>query len=357
MTTVSNYEPCLDYKVPFDDTGESKNTIKIYADRRTNFYMRVLGGNSAEELFFTIKDFEHKADTYGIDDDEKLLKFPTILGASARTKWRAMLRDLGPNPFPGPRTRHDPDQTTPWEKARLAFIQYWVEDPRARETILASFIDNSRRFIKPAEVEVRDHEDRISLICDYIDMLEKDKILDRQERTNIFFNTFPRSWKEEFQDTAKDIATASTRVVREYMTRKKKKLDREHTSNERKKEKKEKKTQSKSKEACKIHGANCGHSWSECRRNPRNGGRGSGRGRGRFGGRGRGFGGRGFGRGYNNNDSNSQYSGRNYQRNNNQQGQNYYNDDNSTIHTKDGYFQNGMPPPPPASGRWVFQHE
>ena len=204
MTTVNIYEPCLSYEVPFDDTGESKDTRKIYVGNR-NFYMRVLRGNSTEELLFTIKDFEHKAEIYTINAANKVNQFKKILGPSALHKWANMERARA-NPI---------DRHTPWLEVRRDFIRHWVEDPNARATLLASFIDGTKRFRKPTDTEVNDHEERITIICDYIDMLADGNTADltERERTNIFFNTFPKSWQEAFQETARDLTTATTRQI------------------------------------------------------------------------------------------------------------------------------------------------
>ena len=54
-------------------------------------------------------------------------------------------------------------------------------------------------YMKPKEVEVEDHADRIDTICTYIDLLPgHHNILTDMEKKSLLFNSFPKIWRLEF---------------------------------------------------------------------------------------------------------------------------------------------------------------
>ena len=250
-----------------------------------------------------------------------------------------------------------------FSEAMDRFVLHIAEDPHAKESVIAAFGDN-KTFLKPADVSVREHQERIAVLCHYVNQLPGTRgKLTPAERRNIFFNTFPKTWRDAFRKTAHDVTTCSVQTIKEWMTIKKDDMDREY--NKKKKEKESKKNEKKpmkkgkqnSSDICKIHG---GHKWKYCKLNPRSpnfdqqaydrhqankqGGRGFGRGFGRGGGRGgRGFhGGRGFGRG----PPREQYYQQEYP------DQSYSNGPPSTIHTDQQSYATHSYNPPPSRGNW-----
>ena len=199
MTTVSSYEPCFVYETPFDTKRDDK--VKLYTpvpndpNRTTSDYVRRLTGTSVEEVCFTIRIFENHVKNMGLPIAQYIRKFIHILGPTPRSKWNTMVAGLGNPPFPY--------TSAGWVAAKHAFLEVFTEDPDARETVLAVFHDNSM-FAKQAETTVTEHETRITELCDYIDMLPRDAnvpALSAIKRRNLFFNTFPKGWREEFKDT------------------------------------------------------------------------------------------------------------------------------------------------------------
>ena len=50
-----------------------------------------------------------------------------------------------------------------WEAAKKSWIENWVADTTAKETILYSWSSN-KKYAKPAEENIPDHQARISMI-------------------------------------------------------------------------------------------------------------------------------------------------------------------------------------------------
>ena len=81
------------------------------------------------------------------------------MGTAPRAVWNVLLINRLGGPF-------DPDE---WEEAKEEFIQRYTEDENARDTVLAAFTTGD--FIKPPEIEVKDHHTRITEVNSYIKML------------------------------------------------------------------------------------------------------------------------------------------------------------------------------------------
>ena len=314
MATVSNYEPCLSLKAPFDPSSDDK--VKIYTPipggegRTASDYIRKLTGTSVEEVCYTIRIFEDHVKNMSLPINQYIRKFVTLLGPTPRSKWNAMVAN---------RATAFPATSAGWASAKHAYLEVFTEDPDARETLLATFYDNST-FAKQSETSVADHEVRISELCDYIDMLPRPANVDNLssiKRRNLFYNTFPKTWREEYARCNTMTSETTQQQIKEYMYRKKRSADKDHQRN--KKDNGQKQDQKKHGKGgkgkggkpreggaiCRIHG---GHLWKDCYQNPKNKdspynmGRGGGRGYFNNGGRGRGGrGGRGYqGRGFNN---------------------------------------------------------
>ena len=69
--------------------------------------------------------------------------------------------------------------------------------------------------MKPTEMDVIPHQRRIKELCNYVDMLPGDRTttLTKDERRNIFFNTFPKTWRDAFKITAHDVTTSSIKTI------------------------------------------------------------------------------------------------------------------------------------------------
>jgi hypothetical protein len=355
MTTISKYESSLTYKPSFNANEERVNK-KIYVtvdDQTKSQYMRMCMGTSPEEVLFTIRSFKNTVLDMGLEltDKQALPTFLSVLGSNPRQLYSDMVEEL-------PRSNR-PAFNGDFKPATEAFIKAIVEDPKAKESVLIAFADG-KTFAKPMDVEVKKHYERIMELCYFVDLLPGDRQepLHREEKRNIFFNTFPKSWRDEFKQSAHDITTSTVQSIKEWMQGKKEVKDKEHSKKRKAKDNdsKDKKSNKKGKKSganniCSIHG---GHPWKDCKLNRRSknfnqaaydrhqqsGGRGFQGGRGYHGGRGfQGRGGRGFqGRGYQPRD---QY----YQHHHPPQQEQYQNGPPSSIHTDQSHAASSYHPP------------
>ena len=56
---------------------------------------------------------------------------------------------------------------------------------------------SNKKYAKPSEENITDHRARISMICNHIDMLPGNRrFLTSNEKKNLFYNSFPESWKK-----------------------------------------------------------------------------------------------------------------------------------------------------------------
>ena len=147
-------------------------------------------------------------------------------------------------------------------------------------------------FIKPAEASVRDHYTRVMELCSYIQMLPSDineQPLTINQKRNVFFNTFPKTWRAEYRSSAHDISEATILQVKTYMALKKLDMDKSYKKRKYKKDQKDK-TKSGEKRRRSEGGRGRGgrrgrgagpdskcmkhpdgnHLWKDCRLNPRN---------------------------------------------------------------------------------------
>ena len=372
MTTLTKYQPALTYEAAFDITDVVTQRLYVTVKRGNatttkNQYVRTCMGTTPEEVLYTVILFKNTASNLGqkLDDKEALPGFLTILGPSPRAVYQEMLNDKNLD--------EGTDLTDPFagnfEAAIKAFIATIVEDPQAKESTLAAFGDG-RSFVKPTDTSVKDHHERIVMLCNYVDLLPgtRESKLTRDEKRNIFFNSFPSSWKESFKRSAHDVTTSTVQTIKEWMSMQKRDADKDHQKRKKERERKDKDKKVAKKgdqsggSVCRIHG---GHKWKVCRLNPRspnfdqaaldrhranNGGRGfqnRGRGGRGFQNSGRGFQGRGSqGRG----PPRDQY----YQQHNNYHQDQYSNGPPTTINTDQQSYAASCYPagPPPQSGSW-----
>ena len=85
-------------------------------------------------------------------------------------------------------------------------------------------------FVKPTDTSVKDHHERIVMLCNYLDLLPgtRESKLTRDEKRNIFFNSFPSSWKESFKRSAHDVTTSTVQTIKEWMSMQKRDVDKDH---------------------------------------------------------------------------------------------------------------------------------
>ena len=111
-----------------------------------------------------------------------------------------------------------------WESAKKAWIENWVADTTAKETIMYDWISN-KKYAKPAEENIPDHRAIISMICNYIDMLPGNRgLLTSNEKKNLFYNSFPESWKTNYRPNGRNTEEDNISQIEYYMEQQKKKL-------------------------------------------------------------------------------------------------------------------------------------
>ena len=136
--------------------------------------------------------------------------------------------------------------------------------------------------MKPKDVEVEDHADRIDTICTYIDLLPGNhNILTDMEKKSLLFNSFPKTWRLEFTLNWNNPELASEKEIKDFMEKKKEMADKEYNNKEKAKVKakkiedsKKKRQERKGNQPCQTH--NGMHLWKDCQSNPKNQGQGGG---------------------------------------------------------------------------------
>ena len=271
MTTINKYKPCLQYKPPFDK--EEGKTVKL--KNTTNSKegkIRLMTGSSAEEVLYTIKAFENKAMDIDLPNNQRIKEFMNCLGSKARDRWAKLIKN-----------RRNGDFTSgQWNQAKKEWIAEYVKDKKAKETILNAWT-STKDFMKPKDVDIEDHADRIETICNYIDLLPGDHAeLTDMERKSLLFNTFPMTWCDEFTLNRNDPEQASEKEIKDFMEKRKDKADKEERTKDRAQSKskkmeenKKKREEKKGNEPCRRHQGT--HLWKDCPSNPKNRGRGRGR--------------------------------------------------------------------------------
>ena len=135
--------------------------------------------------------------------------------------------------------------------------------------------------MKPKDVDIEDHADRIDTICTYIDLLPGNHhMLTDMEKKSLLFNTFPKTWRSEFTLNRNDPELASEKEIKDFMEKKKELADKEESHKEKSKAKlkklediKKKRDDKRGNQPCRTHGG--AHLWKDCPSNPKNKGRGN----------------------------------------------------------------------------------
>ena len=69
-----------------------------------------------------------------------------------------------------------------------AFILHIAEDPQAKESVVAA-VGGNKPFLKPADVSVRAHQERIAVLCHYVNLLLGTRGELSPAESRIFFST------------------------------------------------------------------------------------------------------------------------------------------------------------------------
>ena len=275
MTTINKYSPCIDYKPPFDK--EEGTSVKLKIGSREG-KIRLMTGSSVEEVLYTIKAFENKIIDLNIPVNRIIKEFMNCLGSKARDRWAKLRKNRGED---FPLTEEG------WKEAKTEWILEYAKDSKAKDAIISAWTSTSN-YMKPKEVDIEDHSDRIDTICTYIDLLPGNhNVLTDLEKKSLLFNTFPKTWKAEFTLNRNDPELASEKEIKDFMQKKKELADKEENNRERTKSKvkkieetKRKREDKKGNQPCRTHGGE--HMWKDCPLNPKNRGRGNRGGRNAF---------------------------------------------------------------------------
>ena len=199
MTTINKYKPCLQYKLPFDK--EEGKTLKLKnTTNNKEGKIRLMMGSSAEEVLYTIKAFENKAVGINLLNNQRIKEFMNCLGSKARDRWAKLVKNGRGGDF----------SSNQWNQAKREWIAEYVKDKKAKETILSAWT-STKDFMKPKEADIKDHADRIKIICNYIHLLPGDhsELTDMERKSLLLFNTFPMTWCDKFTLNQNDPEQAS----------------------------------------------------------------------------------------------------------------------------------------------------
>ena len=169
MTTLSKYEPSLTYESSFDKSASPLQNKKLWftvgKDKDKDLksrHVRICAGTTIEEILYTyriFKNFMRDIKTtlkqgQKLESGDELAAFLSVLGPESRASYNEMIRgvnskagktgdDLDADPYGGD-----------FKEAFNSFILHAVEDPQAKESIIAAFGDG-KTFLKPADISVR----------------------------------------------------------------------------------------------------------------------------------------------------------------------------------------------------------
>ena len=268
MTAINKYNPCIDYKPPFDK-GEG-TLVKLKSGNREG-KIRLMTGSSVEEVLYTIKAFENKIVDLNIPTNRVIKEIMNCLGSKARDQWAKLIKNRGED---------FPLTAEGWIDAKSEWILEYAKDSKAKDSIISAWTSTSN-YMKPKEVDIKDHADRVDTICTYIDLLPGNhNILTDMEKKSLLFNTFLKTWKAEFTLNRNGLELASEKEIKDFMEKKKELADKEDSNKERTKAKlkkmeetEKKRDDQKGNQPYRTHqGA---HLWKDCPLNPRNRGRGN----------------------------------------------------------------------------------
>ena len=235
MTTINKYNPYIDYKPPFDK--EEGTSIKLKIGSREG-KIRLMTGSNVKEVLYNIKAFENKIIDLNIPTNRIIKEFMNCLGSKARDQWAKLIKNQGED---FPLTEEG------WTEAKTEWILEYAKDSKAKDAIISAWTSTSN-YMKPREVDIKDHSDRIDTICTYIDLLQGNhNILTDLENKSLLFDIFPKTWKAEFTLNWNNQELASEKKIKDFMEKKKELANKEDSNKERTKSKLKKLEETKKK--------------------------------------------------------------------------------------------------------------
>eukprot|EP00980_Cylindrotheca_fusiformis_P006034 scaffold1294_cov78-Cylindrotheca_fusiformis.AAC.6 len=299
-----------------------KVEVELGEDRtRSRKLPRWTGDRGIEGLFYCYDQFKQFATRLDFEDEDYWTYFPDILDSVAQLSWQAQTGNIA-----------EADQTQErFEQEFNDFVTKHAGSTTPKRDMI-KYLDSEECKKPPRNKSVREHVNRIEILCMYVNRLQgNDPDLDEQMVKIKIFETFPVPWQDEYGLHHKPEESTLAQLV-EFFEKKKRIADATENDNKEKRKAKGKDKDAKGKKPktgdgqqnmCRLH--NESHPWKDCSMNPKScnyymkptspfyrGGQGGGRGQG---GPGRGNG-RGYGRpggrgnyprdgGYNNNNNNN----------------------------------------------------
>ena len=125
----------------------------------------MMTGSSVEEVLYTIKAFEIKIiDLTNIHTNRIIKEFMNCLGSKARDRWAKSIKN---------RDKDFPQTPEGWAVAKSEWILEYAKDNKAKDAIISAWTLASI-YMKPKEVDIKDHADRVDTICTYITIFSQE---------------------------------------------------------------------------------------------------------------------------------------------------------------------------------------
>ena len=152
--------PCMDYKSSFKVEDLKEVELKIIYEDGTKSKAkcpRFTGNGGVEELLYVVEFFERLASDENIEDEALFLYFKKILEQNARNKWDS----LEPETYP-----QDQDG---FKDCVKKFYKKYSSQVNTRGILIKSL--RSKKVMKPIDVSVDEHQERIENLCRYANKL------------------------------------------------------------------------------------------------------------------------------------------------------------------------------------------
>ena len=199
--------PCMDYKPSFKRKDLEQVELKIvYEDgtRSKSKCPRFTGTGGVEELLYVVEFFERLASDENIEDEALFLYFKKILEQNARNKWDS----LEPETYP-----QDQDG---FKDCIKQFYKKYSSQVNTRGILIKSL--RSKKVMKPIDVSVDEHQERIENLCRYANKLHGTGApLQKGDKLEILFESFPTKWKNSFILSGKVPSETDESVMIEFM--------------------------------------------------------------------------------------------------------------------------------------------
>ena len=130
--------------------------------------------------------------------------FREILTYGPRSKWMSL----------DPPTYEQSDQG--FKDCISAYYAEYSEQLDTRDVLIKSL--RTRRFLKPADVSVDAHKERIETLCRYANKLQgTEALLTEGSNRSILFGSFPQKWKTKFIMSGKEVSSCNTKDIIRFM--------------------------------------------------------------------------------------------------------------------------------------------